>query len=561
MPEYSVELLPSYHFGLKPMVDLFGVDRLPATVAAYHEHYLREEDTRGHVCNRKVSAVEKQSEQTTGKAGLINVEPKFVHCSLLFVNPPARKDPKQAEEQLRSFKATFVELAKKPAPKLKFSSAIRQARLERGGILHQIDAEPSPMVFNLQQSLAKLFREHGWSFRFPRQTIPGPGRLHCTLRDSRYPSEGLPIEHRSSEKHSFAVMLDKICITPAGEIPGETHVEHNRRKPCGTMFSVSFGESNEVRSSGERRTIIADFSKTRPAWQRVEKLIPEPVIHTVFHEEPARQADPSGDAVVAAMLCSAASSSFKGVKAASLTAQGAKKAVAQPFNEDATSTVDLLTKDPVHVDEEVEVPCENVHCNTASSSMECVQAASLIAQQTTEAVAEPFTGDVTGTFNLPTEDTVHVSNDVELPDKVHVGSIAFNGMKPQQYRKWLSKSEVLQQYLIPQRLLPAGTKAQFFIKPDQKDAVVSQLPKWVFCSFHVVISESVETHLLELLQRIPCRRRPRYQRENVMVYGSMHCPKGTFLDDARKLRNPGSVAQSTTEATARIPNPRRFVGM
>lgn len=293
----------------------------------------------------------------------------------------------------------------------------------------------------------------------------------------------------------FAVVFDKICITAAAE----NSVEHSRRKPCGSALSpISFGEPNEVRSSSDRKKTIVDHSS--PGLMNRHQVMPssEPVIQPVYHPEPARQVDPANDSIMANMLC-----------------------------------------------------------NRASSSFDLVQQAHPSAQHPQEVSAEHLIEGAASARELPTEDDVHADNEVEaLAEKVHLLSMTFKGMKAKQFQEMLSQSDDLQRYLAAAPLI----KAMVFVKPHQRDAVLSMLHGRGLRPFHIVIAESLEEHLAAALESAGSyRNRPRSKREGVLLYGSKHCTKKTFLCEVRNLQASHNVIQSTTEATTQVANPRRYL--
>lgn len=480
---------------------VFGVDALPKTVEAYHRHHLLDEDeTLGSTCNRKLPVVEKQEvERKSAKSGLINVEPEFVHCSVLFVNPPEGMEAGCADEQLRRLDGAFSKLADIPAPKLEFSRNIRKANIGQGAVLHQIDAKNSAKVATLQQKLKRLFeKDLGWKCRFPKQVDALPGRLHCTLRDSRYQSFGVPHERRP-EAGPISVELDKLCITPAAE----NYVEHSRRMHCGSILSVNFGPPHEVCRSGQQARAIADYSEPSAAVREEQPMAPVieydgNVIDRSFdhHPEPARQVDPCGDAAIAKVMSST-----------------------------ARRLADDVRRAPPGI------------------------------QQFDEATAESHKEDFASVADLPTEEVVGSGDEVNHLEKAFLLRFTLKGMTMEKFKEVLSALGALQPYLVTDA---PGFAVTIFVKPHQREAVLSY-PKLSQCRpYHVLISESLEQRLAEALKEVATyRNRPRSKAREVTLYGSEHCVKRTFLCDVRLLRNPQSVVQSTTEATVAAINPRR----
>jgi len=146
--------------------------------------------------------------------------------------------------------------------------------------------------------------------------------------------------------------------------------------------------------------------------------------------------------------------------------------------------------------------------------------------------------------------------------------------------------------------LEHSSGALLFIKPAQADDVLRELDAIEVHPFHIVITESLEYLLSEILLQMPCRRRPREKvrsRREIAVASSgkqgysdglegeadagtidtnngdvlQVIAKRTFLCVAPQLRESHTVIQSTTEAQTaqsqshyshfRGINPRRLV--
>jgi len=153
----------------------------------------------------------------------------------------------------------------------------------------------------------------------------------------------------------------------------------------------------------------------------------------------------------------------------------------------------------------------------------------------------------------------------DVPEKVHV--LRFGGGDGERLRRALLDGPEFGpvREALEKRGYPCvhSSKAVVLVKPHQYVDVDDALEAHDLHPFHIVISESLEYLLEEILAAIPCRRRPRQKVGSRKLVAAavavaaeqqtedevfVLCERRTFLCISPVLRPPGTVAQSTTEA-------------
>lgn len=141
------------------------------------------------------------------------------------------------------------------------------------------------------------------------------------------------------------------------------------------------------------------------------------------------------------------------------------------------------------------------------------------------------------------------------PASQGVHLLTFRGGKGELLRKMLLQDaefqplrQSLQNKGLPLVLQPSG--AIVLVLPEQYLDVVSSLESHTLKRYKVAIAESLEYLMDEVLVRLSSKQRPREhrcERQEVDL-----CPRftirRTFICDAPRLLQPGTVAQFTTEA-------------
>lgn len=189
------------------------------------------------------------------------------------------------------------------------------------------------------------------------------------------------------------------------------------------------------------------------------------------------------------------------------------------------------------------------------------------------------------------EEDVHEQDDKEhgeVQEKVHL--LRFGCNDTQAFRKLLLEGSHMKKCrdgldkVGVSVQLPGG--ALMFVRPEHGQDVRRALDGMELCPFHVIISTRFESDLEDALASLPYRKRPRekakdrrevalremegqeVQEPEDMIDCELTC-KRTFLCFVPTLKEPGAVAQSTTEAVSTSPgsyynydrgvNPRRCV--
>eukprot|EP00928_Gymnodinium_smaydae_P013546 TRINITY_DN14937_c0_g5_i1.p1 TRINITY_DN14937_c0_g5~~TRINITY_DN14937_c0_g5_i1.p1 ORF type:complete len:441 (-),score=51.27 TRINITY_DN14937_c0_g5_i1:210-1532(-) len=163
-------------------------------------------------------------------------------------------------------------------------------------------------------------------------------------------------------------------------------------------------------------------------------------------------------------------------------------------------------------------------------------------------------------------------------EKVHL--ISFRSGKGELFRKMLLQDKEfkplrtsLQEASCPLEIRPQGTIV--LVKPTQYFEVVSALGRRKLKRYQLLITESVEYLMDQVLARMASKSRPREkvdEREEIDVRVCGFVCKRSFICEAPRLLMSGAVSQSTTEALrsgssasqsyfaqARGINPRRYV--
>lgn len=166
--------------------------------------------------------------------GVIDTYPNFVHCSLLFVNPPAGMTRRSIEVMLNS---KFIELAERDIPGIVFDGKLHCAE-EAGKKVWRIESRPSPAVAQLRSCLKNMLEKTGFRVRQPHEPLD---QVHITLR-GRWPNTG-PNFPRPSNSEQLRLTFDKLAATPAA-------AKGEHRKPCGSLIRpVNFGRPEHCRES------------------------------------------------------------------------------------------------------------------------------------------------------------------------------------------------------------------------------------------------------------------------------------------------------------------------
>jgi len=292
--EYAIELIPCYKDGLWHLVKRFGVDRMPGTREAYCEAYLNAGVSKTVACPRKRDGLPDESyarllEEDANDEGpaFINVWPRFVHCSLMFVNPPSTMDDAAATQCIR--KSIHLEkLVNVEHPRLTFSGKVRTGN-SQGRKVWQIDSNPSDWVRNFRMKLQEVFARLGFCCRFPHEAVD---RVHCTIRDSRYAEYSLI--KVPSDQGTLEAVFDKLAVTPAAE----NDARHEcKRQFCGKTHCLNFFVSRQVKKSGGDSSSVSLFDlasfKEFPELSVPKKPSVTPnhcwghVIQPVLHLDPA----------------------------------------------------------------------------------------------------------------------------------------------------------------------------------------------------------------------------------------------------------------------------------
>mmetsp|Transcript_47839 Transcript_47839/g.95120 ORF Transcript_47839/g.95120 Transcript_47839/m.95120 type:complete len:533 (-) Transcript_47839:292-1890(-) len=525
--EYAVELIPCYKDGLWHLVKRFGVDRTRETQEAYCEAYLNAGLYNTAACPRKRDAVPDESyvnlrAQVAIDEGpaFINVWSKFVHCSLMFINPPSTMDDAEATQYIKKF-IHLEELVNVEHPRLTFIGKVqgRTAGTNLGRTVWQIDSKPSEWVRKFRMQLQEVFTRHGFSCRFPSEKAD---QVHCTIRDSRYGGQSnmkVPFDQGTLD-----VVFDKLGVTPAAE----NDARHDcKRKFCGKTHCLDFFQSrqDENLGSGSSSVSLLDIASSKQfptlslaphapkkSSNRCYGRVIQPVLHL----------DPAADIIV-------------------------------PIHNSTEDTVRSLLHE------------ESMSSNEAgddTASMRIVE-------------------------SLPQE------HEACADEKVWLLHFSMQGMKSEEFQAVLSQSEGLQK--VQQDMERAGynwllqpSEAKMFVFPTQCSLVETTLKNPVYGivlhPFHVIVTESLEDHLHEALQKISYKSRPRSKpkkRRDVtrllrleepnnldmlehfregQKYASEFNVQRTFLCEVPVLRKRSAVTQSTTEATTalKVINPRRI---
>lgn len=283
--EYAIELLPSYSQGIQILLANFGYDALSKCDLGenfFEAHLLvpiwRQQP---NVCRKLTEPLPQARKPGVQLAGFINVCRQFLHCSLIFVNPPHGWVSTRTQSFINDVLSKLLEgIANQDLIEIRFKAAVQEGEAHGGRKIFFICSKDGglrqgQLIQKLREDLRKIFQENGFRVRQPAGAVD---ELHMTIRDERYETKtALESKPRVPSKPGvLRLTFDTIAMTPAAmHDPRHSF----KRQFCGVAFAC-------------------------PIYPRAEPLSPQEdkVIDDVRHVEAAAPVSKLADAVTSGLL-------------------------------------------------------------------------------------------------------------------------------------------------------------------------------------------------------------------------------------------------------------------